>query len=237
MERPVSIPLPPQRKFSELEKARARDVDAAAQARRVRALLGSAPGALLGLIAGIRAMSLSDSPLAILFPVIGLLIGAAAIFFVVTLISETGGKVGSALHLPSGRTTPHKAEHSQAQSLAVRGAYSEAADAYELSILEHPKDSEPYIQLARLHRDHLDDMERAVRWFRKALRDADISSGKEIMISREIVEIYTHRLGEPAMAGPYLARIAEKYPKTPDGQWAERELDELVGLKSGEPED
>ncbi len=196
----------------------------------LEALIGSAPGALLGLIAGLRAMSLSDSSLAILYPLIGILVGAAVIFGFALLISETGGKVGSALHLPSGRTTPHKAEPSQAQSLAVRGAYSEAADAYELSILEHPKDPEPYIQLARLHRDRLDDMERAVRWFRKALRDSDLSSGKEILVLREIVDIYTHRLDEPARAGPYLAQIAEKYPETPDGQWAERELDELVGL-------
>lgn len=231
MERPVSRP-PPQLKFSELEKTRARDVDSAARARMVRAGVGAAPGAGLGLIAGLRAMALSDSSLAILYPFIGLLVGAAVVFFVVVLISETGGKIGSTLHLPSGRTTPRKAEHSHAQSLAVRGAYSEAVDAYELLVVEHPKDSEPYIQLARLLRDHLDDLERAVRWFRRALRDSEVSSGKEILILREIVEIYTHRLGEPARAGPYLARIAEKYPDTPDGQWAERELQELIRLKS-----
>lgn len=226
----MSIPPPPKRKFSELDKTRARDVDQAARARMVKAGMGAAPGALFGMIAGLRAWSLSDSFLGPLYPIIGIIVGAAAAFFFVILISEAGGKIGSALHLPSGRTTPHKAEHSQAQSLAVRGAYSEAADAYELSILEHPKDPEPYIQLARLHRDRLDDMERAVRWFRKALRDSDLSSGKEILVLREIVDIYTHRLDEPARAGPYLAQIAEKYPETPDGQWAERELDELVGL-------
>ncbi len=228
---------PHQRSFSELEKTRTRDVDSVARARRVRALLGAAPGAILGLIAGLRAMMLSDSSLAILYPFIGLLIGAAVVFFLVVLISEAGGKMGSTLHNPSGRTTPHRPEYSQAQALAVRGAYPEAVDAYELLVLEHPKDSEPYIQLARLHRDRLDDLERAVRWFRRALRDSEISSGQEILVLREIVEIYTHRLGEPARAGPYLARIAEKYPETPDGQWAERELDELIGLKAERPEE
>ncbi len=225
----MSIP-PAKRKYSELERGRKRDVDSAARARMVRASVGAAPGALLGLIAGLRIMVYSESALAPLYPVIGILIGAAVVFVVVVLISEAGGKIGSRLHLPSGRTTPHKPEHSQAQSLAVRGDYAEAADAYELLTLENPRDPEPYIQLARLHRDRLDDLERAVRWFRRALRDAEISSGQEILVLREIVEIYTHRLGEPARAGPYLARIAEKYPETPDGQWAERELDELVGL-------
>ena len=225
----MSIP-PPQRKFSELELGRKRDVDSAARVRMLRAGIGAAPGALLGLIAGIRAMVYSESALAPLYPFIGIAIGAAVIFGFAFLVSEGGGKIGSRLHLPSGRTTPHKAEYSQAQSLAVRGDYAEAADAYELSVLEHPEDPEPYIRLARLHRDRLDDRERAVRWFRKALRDSAISSGQEIMVLREIVEIYTHRLDEAARAGPYLARIAEKYPETPDGQWAERELDELVGL-------
>ena len=138
----MSIP-PPQRMYSELDKARARDVDLAARARMVKAGMGAAPGALLGMIAGLRAMSLSESFLAPVYPFIGIIVGAAVVFFLVMLIAEGGGKIGSSLHLPSGRTTPHKAEHSQAQSLAVRGAYSEAVDAYEHLVLEHPKESAP----------------------------------------------------------------------------------------------
>jgi tetratricopeptide (TPR) repeat protein len=218
--------------FSELEKTRTRDVDLAARARMVRAFLGAVPGAVLGLIGGFRLMAYSESALAPLYPVIGLLIGALFVFGFVMLVSGAGGKVGSALYNPSGKTTPHKAEYSQAQSLVVRGMYTEAVDAYELLVSEHPKDSEPYIQLARLYRDRLDDMEGAVRWFRRALNESQIASGQEILVGREISEIYMHRMGQPERAAPFLARIAEKYPDTPDGQWAERELQELIRLKS-----
>ena len=218
--------------FSELEKTRTRDVDSAARARMVRASLGAVPGAVLGLIGGFRLMAYSESALAPLYPVIGLLIGTVFVFGFVMLISGAGGKVGSLLHNPSGRSTPHTAEYSQAQTLEVTGAYREAVDAYELLVIEHPYDSEPFIRLARLHRDRLDDLEGAVRWFRRALNETKMASGREILAIREIVEIYTHRMGEPAMAGPFLARLAEKYPDTPDGQWAERELQELIRLKS-----
>jgi len=198
----------------------------------VRASLGAVPGAVLGLIGGFRLMAYSESALAPLYPVIGLLIGAVFVFGFVMLISGTGGKIGSLLHNPSGRTTPHTAEYSQAQSLVVRGMYAEAVDAYELLVSEHPKESEPYIQLARVHRDRLDDLEGAVRWFRRALNESEIASGQEILVGREISEIYMHRMGEPERAAPFLARIAEKYPDTPDGQWAERELQELIRMKS-----
>ena len=58
------------------------------------------------------------------------------VFGVVMVISGVGGQVGSLLHNPSGRSTPHAAEYSQAQSLEVRGMYPEAVAAYELLVID-----------------------------------------------------------------------------------------------------
>jgi hypothetical protein len=229
LERPVSRP-PAKRQFREPKKSGQKDVDSAQRARMLRAALGGLPGGFLGFLGGFWLFYHSAAELAWLYMVAGPVVGWTIVFGLSLTITEGGGRLAGTLYNPSGKSTPRKPEHSQAQSLVARGKYREAVDAYELLVIEHPTDTDPYIQLARIHRDHLDEMEGAVRWFRRALQESEPSYGQEILAFREIVELFSHRMGEPTKAGPYLAQLAEKYPDTPDGQWAERELWDLKRL-------
>ncbi len=198
-----------------------KNVDQVERVYMLRILTFSVPaGGFVGLLAGSR----------IGHPVLGLLVGAALAALIPKAIVEAAGKMGGTLYSPSGSSTPHKREYSLAASLAIRGEFAKAAAAYELAISEYPEDPEPYLCLARLLRDELGRHEEAARWFKRARSDSKISDGQALLASRELIELYTVQLREPAKAAPELACLAEKYDGTPEGDWAR---DMLAEVKRG----
>ena len=210
---------PPRRVVNEeRSKKGPRDVDTAAQAQKLHAWGWSLfAGIPLGLVVGLLVGHV----------VLGVILGPLIIYGVVVGIAAASGRGASALHLPSGATTPRKKEYSRAKALEVRGEYEAAIRAYEVEILDAPLAPEPYLRIARLFRDELKEVDSAVQWFRRAQREAALSPGESIRVYRELAEIFLHTRGEPRRAAPELARLADEYPHTPDGQWAARELAEI----------
>lgn len=191
-----------------------RDRDLSRVARNVEAAAWSLAGAMLGMIAGLR----------IGHPLLGALVGWAVCFLVTRGIVGASGAAATILHAPSGTSTPHAPEHSRAVALAARGRYPEAVAAFREAVDENPADPTPHLGIARIHRDHLGDPEGAARWFRRALREADMPGGMAVLVRRELVELYLHRMEEPRRAAPELARMAQEWAGTEQGEWAAREL-------------
>jgi len=210
---------PPRRTFTEERPNRGlKDVDAAARAQKLHAWgwslyggvpLGAAVGWLLGHI------------------FLGVILGPFVIFAIVVGIASLSAKGASVVYMPTGSTTPKRKEYSRAEALEVRGNHEAAIRAYEVEILEIPEIAEPYLRIARLFRDQRKDPDSAVQWFRKAQREARLSMGEAIRVHRELAEIFLYLLREPRKAAPELARLAETYSHTPDGEWAARELAEV----------
>lgn len=216
---------PVRRQYSRRGASGVRDVDSARQARFARAfgwlgvaglmwgglvgsLVGGVGGALLGGLAGV------------------VLVGGGGGLVILLVTDRLGGMAG-ALYNPSGRTTPHRHDHSYAKSLVARGAFEEAIRAYEDSVALDPADPTPYVAVARILRDELGSFEEAARWFRRARLDAQLDPGYELLVGRELVELYRGRLAQPRRAAPELARLAERFEGTPEGEWAESELRSL----------
>jgi hypothetical protein len=224
---------PPRRTFSaERPRKGPREVDAAARAQKLHAwgwsLYGGVPfGVGIGLLTG--------------HLLLGIFLGPVIVYAFVAGIAALSGKGASVFYMPSGATTPKKKDYSRAKSLTVRGEYEEAIRAYEAEILDAPHLAEPYLCIARLYRDHLKELDTAVHWFRRARREAVLSQGESIRAYREVAEIFLHIRKEPTRAAPELARLAQEYPHTPDGQWAARELAEVKetmvrGLRDPSPD-
>ena len=114
--------------------------------------------------------------------------------------------------------------NSAAEALAVRGEFEGAILAYQTAIQNVPGDGEAYLRIARIYRDGLKKPEEALLWFRRAVTEAKLSKGQELLTRREMAEFLIHDLHEPRRAAPDLARLAEAYPDTRDGQWAKEEL-------------
>jgi hypothetical protein len=126
--------------------------------------------------------------------------------------------------MPSGKSTPMDRQYSLAQSLVARGRFEDAVKEYERCAAAYPTDPEPCMRLARLHRDDLQNYDVAVTWFKRASAVVNVPPGTDIMATRELIEVYTHRLKQPVSATPHLARLAARHPGTPAAEWARREL-------------
>jgi hypothetical protein len=67
-----------------------------------------------------------------------------------------------------------------------------------------------------------------VHWFREAVTRGD--EQVDVAATREIIEIFTHRLGTPRRALRDLARIVDSHPGTPAAEWARRERDTIRSM-------
>lgn len=209
------------RTFSEKPPAglyRTRDVDATESAMLVWTLIAGSLGFVMG---GFLAVFVANMGAPGWVAVLCVPFGAVFTGGLTRLL--VGGSAGAAstIYNPSGRSTPRRKEHSHAESLAARGQYEEAVTAFELAVAEDPADPWPYLRVARIYRDQLARLEDSARWFRRAFREA---TDPPVIARKELVELYVHRLGEPARAAPELARMAEELAGTPEGEWAATEL-------------
>lgn len=198
------------------------DFDQGARASLIRAFTLSLTGLALGAIASLAGVG-----------GLGWGMGTAAAvtagtwalaFFGPLALSALGGGAAARVHNPSGRSTPSRREHSQAESLVARGLHQEAIDAFELAIAEDASDPTPYLRIARIHRDHLKRYEDAALWLKRALGEAALPAGAAYLATRELVELYTTKLHAPRRAAPLLARMAEERAGSPEGEWAASEL-------------
>ena len=152
---------------------------------------------------------------------------ALAVMIIVPLIQMVSGRVARNIFDPTGANVASKPAYSEPESLAVRGRFQEAVDAYELAARDEPEDPEPWLRIARIERTDLKRPQRAIEALRAARTRVPAESPTGQMIAREIAELMLRDLGDPQRAMPELARLAATWPDTPTGQWAARELAEL----------
>jgi hypothetical protein len=197
-----------------------REIDAAKRARIIRIASMSLAGGLIGALAGWFAG----------FGVIpGSMVGFLIVFVITLGIVEGAGSIMGTVHNPSGKSTPVRREYSYPESLAVRGRYDEAIDAYQVCCVDFPEDPEPYVRIARIYRDNLEQLEESVFWFKRARSEATVDRGRELLITQEIIEIYTNKLDSPKRAIPELARIKDRFPGDATAEWASTEIDRMRG--------
>jgi tetratricopeptide (TPR) repeat protein len=210
-----------------------KDTDSQQSGVRAYALVAGALGAILGAALAVFLYKKEMAPL----PVIALCppIFAFALAYTTLWITNSAGAAGSTLYTPSGKTTPPKKEYSQAEAMVIQGRYEDGITAFELAITEDGTDPTPYLRIARIYRDNMARYEDAARWFRRAFRDSAIARGPAFLARKELVELYTHRLGDPKRALPELARMAEEMEGTEEGAWAARELADIKSRSLSSP--
>ena len=195
-----------------------RDIDAARRARILMAASWSLAGGVIGGFAG-RFIGVGA--------LIGFIAGFSVTFLVSLAIVEGVGNLMGTIHNPSGKSTPVIREYSYPESLAIRGRYEDAIDVYQVCCTDYPEDPEPYVRIGRIYRDNLNQHDEALLWFKRARSEATVHRGIELLITQEIIEIYTRRMNTPERAIPELARLAEKYAGDPAGDSAKQELNRL----------
>ncbi len=219
-----------------MNERRLRDVDSAEQVYRLKSLLWAlVVGLFMGVPAGLGAAKLMGGDL-IVGALLGFPIAVAAVYFGSQALAERAGAAAQTLYNPSAKSTPRRQEYSYAASLVARGRYEEAAAAYELHCIEQPENPEPYFQLARLYKDHLNEPLEAIAWYRRARADATLRGAQELVAIQEIIEIYANKLQQPRKVIPELALLCERFPDTPAAKEARRSLEEMRGMLAQEHE-
>lgn len=198
--------------------ARLRDTDPTAMLQRVRGLpFAFALGGLTFAAAGLVAR----------WPWYFALLAGGVAFLIVLLgpewLAARSADAVADTMLPDGASTPALHQYSLADSLLARGKVAEAAEAYRALSADFPADAQPQIRLARLLRDHTGRFEEAASCYKHVLAIEGIDSGTEIAVTRELIELYTHKMKRPELALPYLAQFAQQHAEHPAAAWARSE--------------
>jgi len=196
---------------------RARDVDSAARAHRVKAFSwGAYPGLVIG-----GLIAVGGSPLLGVVVMVSITagVGGAALL----LSNSVGGVVRGATN-PHGRARPR--DHSKADAFLARGDAVSAIAVLEASLEEFPDDPEALIRIARIRRDALADPSAALEAFRAARASGALSNSQMRVTIREMLDV-ARGLGEPARVAADLARQRDTFAGTEEADWAAMELAEV----------
>ena len=203
-----------------------RDRDTADDIQRLRTLAWSGVGLILGTLLGVLLSDRLGWPL--LPSIVGAAVVSAGGIYSITRLTTLGaGRAAGTIHNPSGSSTPYQHGYSQAEAMVAQGDYRNAATLYRGYIDADPTDAEACLRLARLLRDHLRQYDDAARWFRAARQRGEPSTRQELVITRELIELALDQQHDPPRAAPELARLAARFPGTPEARWARDELAEI----------
>ena len=159
-------------------------------------------------------------------PAVALAIGVGAAYSLSMEYLVCGSGADHMLNLlgaGQGWSGARGSDYSHAEALAKRGDLKGAEAIYKEAIWRKRRDPLPYLRLARV-RTRMGVHEGAVDILRTALEVARLSTEEEALAVRQIHEIYSTQLGDPARAAPDLARYLERNPEGEHGEWARREL-------------
>ncbi len=203
-----------------------RDRDTADDVQRLRTLVWSGVGLIFGIPLGAMLHNKFG------WPLLPAIVGSGAvlsgvIYAVARLTTLGAGRAASTVYNPSGSSTPYQHDYSLAEAMVAQGDYRNAAVLYRDYIDADPTNGEACLRLARLLRDHLHQYDEAARRFRAARQRGKQSSRGELLITRELIEMALAQQHDPPRAAPELARLAERFPGTPEARWAREELAEI----------
>lgn len=180
------------------------------------ALVGLALGFVAGELTRLAGNEFTNAPIFAAF-----LLGVGAWSLKAFLI-EGSGDLAERIYMGSDQGT--SPEYSVARGHEIRGQYQLALEAYAEGADEYPDDPEPLLAGARILIDPLGRYNDALDWLHRAREIPEIKPREEILIEREIIELYAGPMEQPTKALPLLARMAERHAGTRPGEWASRQL-------------
>ena len=128
--------------------------------------------------------------------------------------------------VPSGSSTPSVAQHSNIETLEVRGEYAKAADAYRGVIAADPTDLVACEKLAQLALRRIKDYDTAIFAYREAEKRS-LEPRRQLGYAILIAGIYRDNLKDTGKAMVELRRILARYPDAPNAESLRTEIAEL----------
>jgi tetratricopeptide (TPR) repeat protein len=142
-----------------------------------------------------------------------------------TAFSSVASTIGK-ITVPSGGSTPSVAQHSNIETLEIRGEYAKAAEAYRAVIAADPADLVACDKLAQLALRQIKDYDTAIFAYREAEKRS-LEPRRQLGYAILIAGIYRDNLKDAGKAMVELRRILARYPDAPNAASLRTEIAEL----------
>lgn len=156
---------------------------------------------------------------------LGWLFVAAYALMQSSALSGAANTIGK-ITVPSGSSTPSVAQHSNIETLEVRGEYAKAAEAYRGVIAADPADLVACEKLALLALRRIKDYDTAIFAYREAEKRS-LEPRRQLGYAILIAGIYRDNLKDTGKAMVELRRILARYPDAPNAESLRTEIAEL----------
>ena len=123
---------------------------------------------------------------------------------------------------PAGRSGRRSPPTSHIETRMAQGDLEGARDAWEELLDEHPREVDAWVALARLLAGPLEEPEEALRCLEDGLHAVRRDVFGEERLVKQVVLLHEAR-DEPLKSVPLLARYAERWGNSPQGDWAREE--------------
>lgn len=149
--------------------------------------------------------------------------GVVGILFVIFVLPAIAQRVTHAVY-DSAEEVENDPLH-DARSLIAQGEYEGAIEALKVAAAADPTNRFPWVEIARLQKNHLEDTPAAIVTIRDAVQSQDWEIDDAAFFMFRLSELY-HETGDDASAAVTLKQVIEQFPETRHSANARHKLNE-----------
>lgn len=138
--------------------------------------------------------------------------GLVGILFVVYLLPFFAQRVTHAIY-DSAEMVEKDVMH-DARVLVAQGDYHGAIEAFKTAAKADPLNRLPWVEIAKIYKDHLEDSQAAIDTIRYALESQAWEINDAAYFLFRLAELYDEVLGDRASAIAILQQVVEQFPRT-----------------------
>jgi tetratricopeptide (TPR) repeat protein len=138
--------------------------------------------------------------------------GLVGVVFVTQVLPVLANKVSEAVYA-SDEKVEFDPFH-QARVLMAQGEWDGAIEAFKLAAEKNPGDRMPWIEIAKIQRQHLENPPAAISTLRECIESNDWEINDAAFLMFRLSEIYEEDFEDRATAGSILSQIIELFPET-----------------------
>lgn len=155
----------------------------------------------------------------------------AGFIFVMYILPALTNKATNAV-LASNETLARAPIHI-AQAAYARGEYMEAISLYRAIAEENPDNRLPWVEIAKIQNDQLEDPEVAINTLKTALEAQEWPADDAAFFMGRIAEIHLNQLNDRDTCVTILEQIAETFPDSQYSATAHHRLNEIAKMQEG----
>ncbi|HVJ45025.1 MAG TPA: tetratricopeptide repeat protein [Luteolibacter sp.] len=138
--------------------------------------------------------------------------GFVGILFVVFVLPNWAGRMAEGMY--GSNAELEDAPGREARALLAKGDHEGAVAAFRKVAAEHPEDRMPWIEIAKIQRQQLDDPQGAIATLKEALDSKEWPDDDAAYFLFRLAEIWNEDVSEREQAVAALQRVIREFPET-----------------------